>query len=318
MSEDEKNVAGTMETASAERSAARLGWPFKVWRMLVLARGKCGTAGSSLMAAAIGFYALICFMPLGIFLVWLLGLAWGRRGLILAEIQDALTAISPETASDLSRRIAESLSHSDPSLTGVLGVLGLVWGGHRLFEVLEDSLTRVWHGRPIRSFFRRKVLAFVMLIAAAGLLGGYMLLVSGVAILRARLVVLNPQLGPAMNTIWDPLVRFLAGLLVFVAFWLIYRFIPGEWVPARVPLLGAFVATVLWHGVASLFSHYIARSTAYSSLYGSMTSVVLFGLWAYAAGVIVLASAAVSSAYFEVFGREAGGEAPEQGGSAGP
>ncbi|MGD9517979.1 MAG: YihY/virulence factor BrkB family protein [Armatimonadota bacterium] len=278
----------------------------KVWFMFVLAYRRSGTAGSSLMAAAIGFYALTCFMPLGIFMVWVLGLAMGRRGLVLDRIQDALTAISPETAVDLSRRIADSLSHSDPSLTGALGVLALVWSGHRLFEVLEDSLTRVWHGRPVRSFFTRKLLAFVMLLAAAGLLGGYMLLISGVATLRARLMVLDPRLGTAMGAIWLPLIRILAGALVFVAFWLIYRFIPGEWVPARVPLLGAAVATLLWHIVAPLFSHFIGRSTAYSSLYGSMTSVVLFGLWAYTSGVILLMAAALSSSYFDVFGKQQG------------
>jgi len=292
-------------------------WLGCVWRMLTRAYQRSGEAGSSLMAAAIAFYALMCFMPLGMFMVWLLGLAWGRRGVVLAQIQDALNAISPETATEMSRSIAQALSHSDPSLTGALGVLALVWAGHRLFEVLEDSLTRVWHGRPVRSFFMRKILAFLMLIAAAALLGGYMLLVSGIAILRARLVVMDPELGPAMSTIWAPLLRTLAGLLVFIAFWLIYRFIPGEWVPARVPLLGAVVATGIWHGIAPLFSHFIARSTAYSSLYGSMTSVVLFGLWAYASGVILLLSAALSSAYFEVFGGNEAAEQPaEKGGLA--
>lgn len=286
------------------------GWVSRVWRMFTRAYQRSGEAGSSLMAAAIAFYALMCFMPLGMFMVWLLGLAWGRRGVVLAQIQDALNAISPETATEMSRSIAEALSHSDPSLTGALGVLALVWAGHRLFEVLEDSLTRVWHGRPVRSFFMRKILAFLMLVAAAALLGGYMLLSSGVAILRARLVAINPELGPVMSTIWAPLLRILAGLLVFLAFWLIYRFIPGQWVPARVPFLGALVATAIWHAVAPLFSHFIARSTAYATLYGSMTSVVLFGLWAYASGVILLLSAALSSAYFEVFAGNAATEPP--------
>ncbi|MCD6352463.1 MAG: YihY/virulence factor BrkB family protein, partial [Armatimonadetes bacterium] len=238
------------------------------------------------------------------FIVWLLGLAWGRRGVVLAQIQHALEAISPQTAADLSHDIANALSHADPSLTGALGVVALVWAGHRLFEVLEVALTRVWHGRPVRSYFMRKMLAFAMLLTAAGLLGGYMLLVSGVAMLRARLVVYDPSLGPAMSTVWAPLTRLLAGALVFVAFWLIYQFIPGERVPVRVALLGSAVATGLWHAVASFFSASIARSTAYQSMYGSMTSVVLFGLWAYASGIILLASAALSAAYFEVFGKE--------------
>ncbi len=298
---------------------ARGSWLRRVGRVFVLAWRRFAEAGSSPLAAAIGFYALICFMPLGMFLVWVLGHLWGREGVVIARIRDALAAISPQTAEDLTRKISESLSHTDLPLTGALGVLALAWASHRLFDALEFALTKVWHGRPVRSFFVRKLVAFVLLIAAAGLLGGYMLLTSGVATLRARLVIADPSLGAVIGTVWRPLVRAMAAALVFVAFLFIYRFVPAERVPARVAALGAAVATGLFHAAAAVFSHFIGRSTAYASIYGSMTSVVLFGLWAYTLAIILLVSAALSAAYFDVFGRsqvqaEAGADMEESDG----
>lgn len=288
----------------------------RLWRMLVLAYRRWGEASLGLMAAAIGFYALICFMPLGMFMVWVLGWAWGKQTFVVARLRDALAAISPQTAQDLTDRITDALASPDLPLTGVLGVLALAWASHRLFEALEGALTRVWHGRLVRGFFMRKLLAFLMLVAAACLLGGYMLVISGIASMRAHLIITDPKLGAVMSSIWRPLVRAVAGGLVFVAFLLIYRFIPGQRIPLKVAVLGAAVATGLWHAVSALFSHFIGRSQAYFSLYGSMTSVVLFGLWAYASGIILLASAALSAAYFDVFGpegvrRETGEEADD-------
>lgn len=296
-------------------ASAHEGWLRRVGRVFSLAYRRFAEAGSSPLAAAIGFYALICFVPLGMFLVWVLGRLYGRQAVVIARIRDALTAISPQTAQDLTRKITESLSHTDLPLTGALGVLALAWASHRLFDALEFALTKVWHGRPVRTFLVRKLVAFMLLIAAAGLLGGYMLLVSGVATLRAKLIIADPTLGPVIGTVWRPLVRILAGALVFVAFWFIYRFVPAERVPAKVAALGAAVATALFHAAAAVFSHFIGRSSAYASIYGSMTSVVLFGLWAYTLAIILLISAALSAAYFDVFGRQAPGTCCSESGA---
>jgi len=280
-------------------------WPGRVLLVFRLTYYRWCLAGSALMAAALGFYSLMCFMPLGMFLVWSVGMAVGGKNMVLAELRDALKTISPGVADGLTKQVAEALQGADPSLTGILGLLALVWAGHRLFEILEVSLTRVWHGRPVRGFLMRKLLAFAMLVAAAALLGTYMLFVSAVGTVRSMLLASDPALGSVALRLWEPLTRGLAAALVFLAFFLIYRYIPRERVPGRVAVLGAVVATVLWEAVAAGFGHWIGRRTSYQTLYGSMANVVLFGLWAYASGIIVLVSAALSASYFQVFGSPA-------------
>ncbi len=275
--------------------------PGRVWFMLRIAYYRFGTAGSPLMAAAIAFYSLMCFMPLGMFMVWVLSKAFGGRIDVLGKLQTALTAISPGTAQALTKQISDSFSHSDPAVAGILGVLGLVWAGHRLFEILEISLTRVWHGRAVRGILMRKVFAFAMLIAACALLGLYMFAVSSVAMVRISLVSHDPHLEGAMVALWQARTRLIAAAIAFAAFLLIYYFLPRDRVPLRVAVIGALLATVLWEIATMLFSHYIGQSASYQNLYGSMVNVVLFGLWAYTAGVILLVSAALSSAYFAVF-----------------
>jgi membrane protein len=293
-------------------------WPGRAWFMLRIAYFRFGFAGSPLMAAAIAFYSLMCFMPLGMFMVWSLGKAFGHKGDVLARLNGVLSqSISPAAADSLTHQLAESFSLSDPAVTGVLGALGLVWAGHRLFEILEISLTRVWHGRPVRGILMRKVFAFAMLIAACACLGAYMFAIATVATVRVKLTALDPNLGGAMIAVWYPLTRAVAAATAFVAFLLIYSFLPRDRVPLRVALLGALVATALWHAATALFSHYIGQSSSYQSLYGSMTSVVLFGLWAYTAGIILLVSAALSSAYFAVFSHTEEPDVPPEPAPAG-
>lgn len=283
----------------------------RVWFMLRVAYYRFVHAGSPLMAAAIAFYSLMCFMPLGIFMVWALGQAFGGQAEVLSRLEAALKSISPTTAAALTKQIQGSLAQADPTVTGILGALGLLWGGHRLFEVLEVTLTRVWHGRTVRGILLRKVFAFIMLIAACALLGAYMFAVSAIAMMRARLITFDPHLNQAMDTLWQPLTRGIAAALAYTAFLLIYYFLPRDRVPMRVAAIGALLATALWEAATMVFSHYIGRSAAYQTLYGSMVNVVLFGLWAYTAGDILLVSAALSSAYFAVFTRTEMARAPE-------
>ena len=272
----------------------------RLWFVLRIAYFRFASAGSPLMAAAIAFYSLMCFMPLGIFMVWALSTAFGGEEHVINRLQSALTAISPATAKALTDQIRGIFSQHPQTVTGVLGALSLVWAGHRLFEILEIALTSVWHGRAVRGILMRKVFAFAMLIAACALLGAYMFAVSGVFMVRSTVVAHDPGLEGVMRALWRPLIRLIAAGVACAAFFLIYYFLPRDRVPPKVAAIGALVATALWQAATELFGQYIGQSASYQNLYGSMVSVVLFGLWAYTAGIILLVSAALSSAYFAV------------------
>jgi membrane protein len=79
----------------------------------------------------------------------------------------------------------------------------------------------------------------------------------------------------------------------FVAFFLLYKLIPTRRIANRAAAAGALAATIGLRLVQPLFAHFLSRTTRPESLYGSLASVVVFALWMYVAGQILLFGAHV-------------------------
>jgi membrane protein len=71
------------------------------------------------------------------------------------------------------------------------------------------------------------------------------------------------------------------GLIILLVFFLIiYVVIPNRKTKVMNELPGAMVCAGGWMGFSYAFSYYIDHSN-YSSMYGSLTTIVLFMLWMY-------------------------------------
>jgi membrane protein len=76
-------------------------------------------------------------------------------------------------------------------------------------------------------------------------------------------------------------LRTIVGLIILLVFFLvIYVVIPNRRTKVMNELPGAMVCAGGWMGFSYAFSYYIDHSN-YSSMYGSLTTIVLFMLWMY-------------------------------------
>ena len=77
-------------------------------------------------------------------------------------------------------------------------------------------------------------------------------------------------------------------VLLFVFTMMIYKFLPNLIVQLKVQLMGAAFSAVGWMIVSWIFSVYLNIFKGFSSMYGSLTTIVLIMLWLYFCMYILL------------------------------
>ena len=89
---------------------------------------------------------------------------------------------------------------------------------------------------------------------------------------------------PLMERLVDQIMQIrgiITPVLLFVFTMMIYKFLPNHIVQLKVQLMGAAFSAVGWMIVSWIFSVYLNIFKGFSSMYGSLTTIVLIMLWLY-------------------------------------
>lgn len=70
-------------------------------------------------------------------------------------------------------------------------------------------------------------------------------------------------------------------LILFLVFWLMYRFVPNHKVKFKTQIPGAAFAAASWYILSFAFSVYLDVFKNFSIIYGSLTSIMLLMIWVY-------------------------------------
>jgi membrane protein len=238
-------------------------------------------------AAAIAYYSLLSAFPL------LLAIAS-----IAAFFVDPQWAIEQAT-SFLDEFLPQGAGQVESVVQGaieargsvsVLSILSLLWTGSRVFGVVTKALNIAFDVEETYSFFKRILVELAMLLTV-GLL--FILALSSGPILGLLASVI--QVLPAEGFIYQLITEIIPAVLLLLAFFLTYRFIPRRNVDWRAALLGAGLATILFVVARPLFSFYLGRFANYNLIYGSLAIVIILVLWAWIVSAILLLGGEVVS-----------------------
>ena len=86
-------------------------------------------------------------------------------------------------------------------------------------------------------------------------------------------------------------------VLVLTVFLMLYKFVPNTKTYWRYIWVGALIAAMLFEITKNLFIWYLNTFTNFDNVYGTLASVVIFLLWAYLSGLILILGAELSSEY---------------------
>jgi membrane protein len=265
-------------------------WGLAAWRALVeLVNGQDLTH-----AAAIAYYALLSLFPFLLLLISLLGS-------VAADDQDRLAVLTfvfryfPTQLDFVSKQL-DALRQSSVQV-GVAGGLALIWASLGVFGAITSAVNEAWGVEKQRSFWKHRMVSFLMLVAAGAVTMMALLFVSFLEVAQATWFGVMLLRFQWMTDLQSWFFRYGATILLTLALGLVYYFIPNAKTRFRDVWVGAILTGVLWTLAFRGFSWYIGRNSQLSMIHGSIAAVVVFLLWIYVSSVILMYGVEFTATY---------------------
>jgi membrane protein len=257
---------------------------------------RCIKHNTSLLSAALAFYALLSLAPALYLVVAAAGVVIGRN----AARDEVMSWSAQMLGSGGAHFIGEVLDRggSGGSFATIAGVVSLAYGATVAFGALQDALNLIWEVPPreggyIKQFVVKRLVSFL-----AVMIVGVLLLVSLLTdAITSAAGKLMPQSLPTSTEFLLRSANFAVSLiLVTILFASLYRILPDSWVAWRDVWTGAAITALLFSTGKALIGLYLGHSTT-STPFGAAGSVVIFLLWVYYSAQIFLFGAEFTEVY---------------------
>ena len=241
-------------------------------------------------AAKVAFFAFLSFPPA---ILVLFGLTGFFASDAAAEwIAQQLQAALPEAASAMIDDFVSQVVHEEAPGPLSIGIVIALWAASNVFMALGDGLNLAYGIKDRRSWVKRRLIAIGVLLSAA------VLLLAGSALLLA-----GPYLAGAVNLwgianfAWLVLQWPLAFLLVVGAFFIVYYVLPNrdQSFSRAILFKSATIAALGWILATTGFRLYVSNLASYSETYGFLGAVIVFLLWLWVTGIVVLVGGELNS-----------------------
>ena len=246
---------------------------------------------SAVTTAAIAYFALFSLFPLTLLSI---SIASFNLGLLMDQqlIIQKLEFIAPALGQLLGKNIDEII-RARGAVSGI-ALVGLIWSASTIFYTLTQTLNVIWGNKRSRPVWKRRGLAILFVLT---FVGPALFLASFAGSLIANLSTWFPdQSIPIGGGISFVLAIFLDVALFMV----LYSMLPHGASTWREILPGAISAGLLWELAKKAFLFFVSTYISVSNLvYGSVTAIFAFLIWAYVSGLIFLFGAFLSVSYYQ-------------------
>ena len=247
-------------------------------------------------AAAMSYYLTMSLFPLLICLYTLLGSSYGRMLQLLDLVDRFLSPEATRYVKSFLLYVAES-----PSRAMLLaGLTLLLTSASAAMRVMRQGMREIRGGVPAGKGLRDWLASLVFsLVFLAALYFGILVLLTGQTFLELVERVLP---GLHISDYWRILRFPVLGCLVFLALWGMYAVSDKRKGRSKAPgALAGTAGVVLMSGV---FSQFIAVSTRYPLVYGSLASIILLMFWLFLCSQVIFLGAAVNESLAAARGKE--------------
>jgi membrane protein len=179
---------------------------------------------------------------------------------------------------------------------GVVGSILTVWAAMGVFGAITSAVNHAWGVDKQPSYFKHKMISFLMLVMASLLLVAALALVSAVNVVEARWFSAVVERHGALHTLQGFVVAWASTFAFIFVVGLVFYFVPNAQVRFRDVWVGAIVTGLAWRGALAGFSWYVRDLSRFDRIHGSIGAVVAFLLWIYLSAVILLYGVEVTAA----------------------
>jgi membrane protein len=237
------------------------------------------------LAGQLAYFFLLFFFPFLIFLVSLTGLVISNPEAGLKNLFEVFTGLVPVNAQTLVVDYVDRTLRTASTGALVFGILGALWLGQAASISITKAANRSYRLEESRPFWRLRgacliiTLGFTLLIAVLTLavfnVGAYLSSIAGL-----------PDTDTGLGG------KLLSWAMVFVAITLaldlLYYLAPDAKLPFKWITPGGFMATILLFLADGALSYYVSKVGNYGQVYGQLGAVIVFMLWLYVTGLMVL------------------------------
>jgi membrane protein len=245
-------------------------------------------------AASMAYYALVSLFPFSL-------LALAVLGRVTASAEARATVLNfvlqyfPAQFNFITAQLDSFQAHT--VTFGIVGTAALIWGALGVFGAISTAVNYAWRVEQSPSYWKYKLISFLMMLIAGLTLLVAMLLVSASTIVGASWFAGVVSRFPGLMMLRSLTIRNATTLLFVLVVGLIFYFVPNAKVRFRDVWVGAIVTGVLWKIALSVLSWYMYDMTRFTRVNGSIAAVVVFLLWVYAQAVIFLYGVEFTAAY---------------------
>jgi YihY family inner membrane protein len=260
-------------------------------RILIAAVKKFFRVNGLLLASGLAFDIILCTIPFVFVVISILGYTLSTDQAI-AGAEEALQQFFPRSHEFFADTLPQIAAKRQ--FYGLVGVGLFLFASSVAFGSVRTVLDTIFDVSRRRNFFIGKGIDLLMMLAVAAMFVLVVGLESTLAFLRGagrQSSLLSGWLEPGWN-----LLGHLVGFgLTWSLFYLIFRFCPSQRLNRRALFVACMIGTVLLELSKWFFAWFLAHAQTYAVLYGTLSGLFFFFVWAYYASLAFIFSATIAA-----------------------
>jgi membrane protein len=254
------------------------------------------------LAAALAYFAAFAIAPLIIVLVEIAGLVIQDHQRVLNMIFGYLQRDAGAGAGAVKQMVSATFNQPRKGVVAeIIGWIVFVVAAVGLFSAVQFALNTIWDITPkkttLKETIRQRASSFAVMLGIAFVL----LLSMGVNAVLTMMSAYFTHIFPGFATLMKIADFFISFGVLWVAFALLYEYLPECKIEWRDVWVGSAVTSFLFVIGQFLLGWYLGRAGV-SSGYGAFGSLVVFLIWVNYSSQIVLFGAEVTQVYAQRYG----------------
>ena len=267
-----------------------------------------GEHDGELSTCALAFFLFISFIPLSLVLIAIMSFFYKSDALAafyFTQLKSQLPSINIERFISIIDKIIYSKRY-----LAFIWLPFLFWWGSFVFDIIERGLEKAFRISQSRRYWKAKIRHFFIIVGMAFIVLAITLLSNLIAILKNTDFALFieahlNEVGFLNNIVTGiegiPLLlsSFTTLLMNTYLIFIIYRLVPPKKLNNISLLKGALFASLSYEIVKSLFSYYIREINDYTSIFGSLNTIVILMIWIWYTCFLFIIGAELAWVFYE-------------------
>lgn len=244
----------------------------------------------SLISANLSYYFILSILPLLMVILALTPYFNINQNFLLTKIE----TIAPGVLGDyIFTLISEVLNNKNQTII-TFGIIFILWSASNGIYGLMYAFNIAYRVKEKRMWITVKIISiFFTIVIMVAMLLMLVLLVFGKQITWVLFHKLN--FDKEFFDIWNYITILLPLFFTIIIFTFLYMLATNLKIPIKLAIPGAVFSAFSWIIISKVFGYYIDHFSNYIKTYGSIGAIMLFVIWLYFTGYILIIGAEINA-----------------------